>query len=121
MFLTYPMGTINDIAKLCHDACREYCLTIDDDSHLPFEESPELLQASVIDGVKRVLKNPDMTAEESHNNWLTYKIEEGWTVGEKKDVEAKTHPNLVPFAELPETEQYKDELFIRTVLENIAD
>lgn len=36
------------------------------------------------------------------------KIEQGWTYGDKKDFENKTHPDLVPFYELPKVEVDKN-------------
>ncbi len=39
------------------------------------------------------------------------KIKDGWTHGEVKDADAKTHPCLVPFQQLPAHQQKKDKLF----------
>jgi len=49
--------------------------------------------------------------EESHEKWMeTYK-KMGWKYGEKRDPEAKTHPDMVPYDELPQKEKDKDEIF----------
>lgn len=40
---------------------------------------------------------------------------EGWVFATVKDFAAKTSPNLVPYAELPEAQRAKDALFQRTV------
>ena len=121
MFLTYPMAQVIAIAHVCHDTNRDYCISIGDDSQVPFAEAPENIQQSIISGVKLVLQNPEITAEQSHQKWVDYKNSEGWKSGAVKDYEAKTHPNLVPFDELPEAEQHKDELFIKTVLESMTE
>jgi hypothetical protein len=43
------------------------------------------------------------------------KLETGWRYGKVKNEEARTHPLLVPFDELPPAEQAKDHLFISIV------
>ena len=121
MFLTYPMDMVLDIARECHATNREYCMSLGDDSQVPFDEAPKIIQQSVIDGVKGVLENSEITPEQSHDNWVYYKSEEGWEYGETKDIEAKLHPNLVPFNDLPETEQLKDKMFIDTVRQIIGE
>jgi len=60
------------------------------------------------DGTLFMLENPNITPEENHNNWMKKKTEQGWVYGEVKDFEKKTHPDLVPFDELPEVEKNKD-------------
>ena len=49
-------------------------------------------------------KNP----KENHNNWMKNKLKDGWIYGEKKDLQKKTHPCLVPYNELPFDEVIKD-------------
>lgn len=36
----------------------------------------------------------------------------GWVYGEMYDKDAKTHPDLVPYAELQQQEQDKDAIFV---------
>jgi len=50
-----------------------------------------------------------------HNSWMKEKIDTGWVYGKTKDAEAKTHPCIVPFEELPEFQQKKDGLFCAIV------
>lgn len=63
---------------------------------------------SLIQGTKFGLEHLDMTPEENHINWMKCKLEQGWVYGETKDMEKKTHPDLVPFEELPKIEADKD-------------
>ena len=51
------------------------------------------------------------TPEESHENWRKVKDAEGWVYGPVKDAEAKTHPCMVPYEELPSAQIIKDHLF----------
>jgi len=47
-------------------------------------------------------------AEHNHDVWATQRIAEGWTLGPKRDDQAKQHPDLVPYADLSETEKQYD-------------
>lgn len=47
-------------------------------------------------------------AEHSHDTWAQQRISEGWTYGPKRNDAAKQHPDLIPYAELPETEKEYD-------------
>ncbi len=40
--------------------------------------------------------------------WAQRRLTEGWTYGPRRDDAAKTHPCLVPHAELPESEKEYD-------------
>jgi hypothetical protein len=53
----------------------------------------------------------DFGPEASHISWMTQKVADGWKYGEVKDAEAKTHPCIRPFAELPREQQAKDFIF----------
>jgi hypothetical protein len=50
--------------------------------------------------------------EELHGSWMQSYFTMGWVYGEKYDREAKTHPDLVPYAELGQLERDKDAVFI---------
>jgi len=65
---------------------------------------------SLKDGIKFQLENPNCTPEENHNNWMKMKKKQGWIYGETKNFIKKTHPDLVPYDELPEVERIKDEM-----------
>ena len=50
--------------------------------------------------------------EELHGGWMQAYIEMGWSYGEKYDRDAKTHPDLVPYAQLGQLERDKDAVFV---------
>lgn len=50
--------------------------------------------------------------EEAHDSWWKAYEDMGWTYGPIRDTEAKTHPDMVPFAELSWRERIKDAVFI---------
>ena len=43
-----------------------------------------------------------------HEVWAETRIEQGWTYGEQRNDELKTHPCLVPYEELPDSEKEYD-------------
>lgn len=52
------------------------------------------------------------SAEELHDDWVKAYEAMGWTFGLERDVERKTHPDMVPFDQLGELEQSKDAVFM---------
>lgn len=102
---------VSDVARVAHEANRALCLSQGDQSQPSWEDAPDWQRDSAMDGVKFHLANPDAFASASHDNWLRHKQADGWTYGEVKDPEAKTHPCMVPFEMLPADQQAKDHLF----------
>ena len=43
-----------------------------------------------------------------HEVWAETRMQQGWTYGEQRNDELKTHPCLVPYEELPEEEKEYD-------------
>ena len=68
-----------------------------------------------------VLQHPDAGPEAQHENWMRVKETEGWVYGEKKDSEAKTHPCMRPWHELPEAQRIKDIIFRAVVMSHASD
>ena len=47
-------------------------------------------------------------AKNVHEVWAETRIKQGWTYGEQRNDELKTHPCLVPYEDLPEEEKVYD-------------
>lgn len=43
-----------------------------------------------------------------HEVWAETRIQQGWSYGEQRNDELKTHPCLIPYEELPEEEKEYD-------------
>lgn len=99
------------IAKVCHEVNRAYCQALGDNSQPTWEEAPQWQRNSAVAGVRFHLANPQAGPEASHESWLAQKEADGWVFGEQKDPEAKTHPCMMPFSELPPEQQAKDFIF----------
>ena len=103
---------IDTIARACHEANRAWCLLHNDHSQVAYDDAPENIKTSARAGVKMALT---ATPEEQHQSWCNFKIADGWVYGEVKDGDAKTHPCLVPYAELPPEQKKKDAIYIGVV------
>lgn len=99
------------IARVCHEANRAYCQALGDDTQPPWRDAPTWQRDSAVKGVMLHMEPADYGPEASHEAWMKHKIADGWTYGPEKDPEAKTHPCLVPFDQLPREQQAKDFIF----------
>lgn len=106
---------IEAIAVVCHQANRAWCAKHGDYSQNAWANAPQWQRDSAVDGVVHALTFPNAKPEDSHRNWMINKKAEGWVYGPVKDPDAKTHPCIVPFDELPEWQQKKDVLFLAIV------
>lgn len=50
----------------------------------------------------------EQIARNVHDVWAQSRLAEGWVYGKQIDFELKTHPSLVPYDELPESEKDYD-------------
>lgn len=114
-----PEAIILLAAKVAYEVNRAYCESIGDDSQVPWADAADWQKNSYIKGVTAISANPSLSPDEVHALWCRDKKQDGWVYGPKKDAEAKTHPCLVPYSDLPAEQQTKDYLFgaaVRSVL-----
>lgn len=98
-------------ARVAHTVNKAFCEATGDMSQPNWEEAPEWQQDSARSGIFYHVENPDASPSNSHENWMAEKQRDGWTHGEVKDPDAKTHPSMVPFDDLPFEQRVKDHLF----------
>ena len=79
----------------------------------PFGEREKDFVDQFLDVIDRQC-GPDRSAspEELHGSWMQAYFTNGWSYGETYDAEARTHPDLVPYANLGQLEQDKDSVFV---------
>lgn len=108
---------IEQIAAVCHEANRRLCIELGEDNitNAWMYASPEI-KINAAAGVQFRLDNPDVEPSAQHDAWCKDKRDAGWVYGATKSEDAKTHPCLVPFDELPPGQQAKDVLFACIVL-----
>jgi hypothetical protein len=107
------------IAQVCNDANAAYSASIGDFTYGPWADTPEAIRQSIRDGVRKHLENPGLTPEQSHEAWLKFKAEQGYTYGPVRDDEAKVHPCMVPYTDLPQAQRSKDFIF-RGIVRSMA-
>ena len=52
----------------------------------------------------------EILAENVHDSWAIARLKDGWTYGIKRDEVSKTHPCLVPYTALTESEKNYDRI-----------
>ncbi|MFD6638317.1 RyR domain-containing protein [Micromonospora chalcea] len=103
-----------EIARVCHEANRALqALALDPAPSPAWDEAPHWQRASAVDGVRQA--QAGAVPEALHEAWCEFKRAEGWTYGPEKDADARTHPCLVPYADLPQAERRKDAVFAAIV------
>ena len=53
--------------------------------------------------------------ERAHDSWVEQYLQDGWKYGKRYSQREKTHPDLVPFADLDPREKIKDAVFMALV------
>lgn len=109
--LSGTSGAIDTAAALAHEVNRVWCSMLGDFSQPAWPDAPDWQRESAINGVQFHMDNPSAGDSASHDNWMAEKVADGWVYGDVKDPDAKTHPCIVPFDQLPEEQQIKDRLF----------
>lgn len=108
--------TIEEVAAVCHQVNKAFCQSIGDVSQAEWEFAPEWQRDSAIRGVKAHIDSGlTMLPQDSHESWMREKAEAGWVYGEIKNPEAKTHPCMIPYSDLPTEQKAKDFLFREVV------
>lgn len=124
----------NGVGKVAHSAIAAYCSVKGDNSQPPWDslgtvvgenhnaasmlamvEEGNAARKSTLDAVQYIMDNAQLEPEDMHVRWCEARLDAGWNVGPVKNVQAKEHPNLVPFAELSFEDQTKDAIFLNVV------
>jgi len=106
--------TITDISYVCYEANRAFCIGLGEPPDVEATNMGAVFDA-ISAGVRFRLEHPYAPASAQHNQWCADKRAAGWTLGAVKDAVLKTHPDLRPYAELPEATRRKDALFAAIV------
>lgn len=78
--------------------------------------TPKPIDTGDVEVGEDVMELAERLAENTHEVWAMGKLAEGWRYGEKLDRDNKTHPLLVPYDELSESDKDYDR---RTSLETL--
>ncbi len=69
---------------------------------------PDPIDTSGVELNPRLAELIERLAANNHDHWALQRIAEGWHFGPDRSDRAKTHPDLVPYAELPDSEKEYD-------------
>lgn len=106
-------ATAERIAPFAHEANRIITGVVKDvPVQPPWDDAPEDMKKSSIQGVLFALENPDATPKQQWEDWKKNKIADGWSYGPERDNKKKLHPALVDdYSEVNEGTRAKDDLF----------
>lgn len=103
-------NAIDRIAEVVHDTLRAWG-RVNGQTVLPtWARAPQWMKTSSKAAIAWRLAHPDAPDSAQHDQWAKHKLADGWRFGRTKSGAKKTHPLLVPYADLPEVERRKDAL-----------
>ena len=70
--------------------------------------TPQPMDLGDIQLPEQLCQLAELMAKNVHEVWAMNRINDGWTYGPVRDDKLKTHPCLVPYEELPESEKDYD-------------
>ena len=81
-----------------------------------WEDRDEKFRTQFVEIIDKYLKTDKLpTPSDAHDSWMKSYFDMGWKYGEVRDVDKKTHPDLLPFDELSQDERDKDAIFLAFV------
>lgn len=72
--------------------------------------NPQPIKLGDITLTDELLELREAIAENAHDVWANARIKEGWSYGPERDETNKTHPDLIPYSALPDSEKEYDRL-----------
>ena len=75
---------------------------------MPRRYTPQPIDTSLIQLPQDLQELGEMLARNTHENYVSRRLAEGWTYGPVRDDAARQNPTLVPYEELPEEEKAYD-------------
>ena len=71
---------------------------------------PNPINTSAIQLSNSLLSLTERLAENTHDLWARQRLADGWTFGPQRNDTRKTHPSLIPYKDLSESEKTYDRL-----------
>ena len=101
---------IEAIARTVHEALRGWISAHGQPALPPWSRAAKWMKESTRESVRFAIENPDAPHSHQHDQWMAQKERDGWVHGPVKDADAKTHPMMIPYEDLPDFEKRKDVL-----------
>jgi hypothetical protein len=106
-------------ARAAYEANRVYCAAIGDPVAQPWIQLTDKQQTGYLRAVEFVINNWNASPADQHDKWMEARRAEGWKYGPVKNDLDKTHPNFVPYDQLPTQQKAKDDLF-RAIVKGVC-
>ncbi len=103
------------ISVVMHETVRAFQKANGQTPAPPWRQAPKWMRTATRDAILFRIENPDAPSSAQHDQWMRDKTRDGWIYGIIKDADAKTHPLMVPYDELPDVERRKDALVIAVI------
>lgn len=81
---------------------------------------PKPIDTSAVELPWEIASILERLAENAHDVWAARRLADGWTFGERIDEARKTHPMIVPYADLPEVDKDRDRAAALSTLKAIT-
>lgn len=101
---------VEKIARVMHETVRAWQAANGQQPAPPWGRAPQWMKDASITSILWRIENPDAPTSAQHDQWADEKRADGWKQGKVKSAVKKTHPLLVPYAQLSEVERRKDAL-----------
>ena len=75
----------------------------------PIDTSEVVIDTEYLELIERLAKN-------THDIWAQQRLADGWQYGPQRDDILKQHPGLIPYEDLPNSEQEYDRLTVLGVI-----
>lgn len=89
------------------------------DSELAPDYEPDPIDTSQIFLDGELVDLVDMIAASVHDRWALQRMAEGWRYGPERNDQSKTHPDLVAYENLPESEKAYDRATVEETLKSL--
>jgi len=77
---------------------------------------PRPIDTSGVELPEEICGLVEVLSENAHDRWAVLRLAEGWRYGAERSDKHRTHPDLVPYSELPDGEkEYDRELAVNTL------
>ncbi len=104
--------TIEEAAMVINETLRGWRMAIGDEVIDTWADAAQAQRDIHIASIDWYMESPQSTAKAFHDQWRAWMYDNGWTWGEARDVEAKKHPLIVPWDDLPPLQQIKTRLCV---------
>lgn len=107
------IDSIDNFLNLWTDSGADCLTAFKNDPKTYFPEVYDLTSVSIPEDLENLT---ELLAEHAHDSWAMERQSEGWTYGRERNDRKLETPDMVPYAQLPETEKQYDRIMAKTTI-----